>query len=84
MTLQHENRIRQTVGNQVVLESQDFETSVRVNDAPTEAEIRQRAYEIYLGRNGAPGSADVDWLQAESELRARTAAEDAPTLPVGV
>jgi hypothetical protein len=38
---------------------------------PTEDEIRQRAHEIYLGRNGAPGNADVDWLQAEIELRTR-------------
>jgi hypothetical protein len=33
------------------------------------AEVQRRAYEIYLGRNGAPGDAVSDWLQAERELR---------------
>lgn len=35
---------------------------------PTEDQIRARAYEIYLRRNGAPGDAHADWLQAEREL----------------
>ncbi len=35
----------------------------------TEEHIRQRAYEIYLERDGTPGSALEDWLQAERELR---------------
>lgn len=34
---------------------------------PTEAEIRQRAQEIYLARGGQPGHAIDDWLQAEYE-----------------
>ncbi|HRX84184.1 MAG TPA: DUF2934 domain-containing protein [Phycisphaerae bacterium] len=38
---------------------------------PTEDEIRQRAFEISLTRNGAPGDPMADWLQAEQELRAR-------------
>jgi hypothetical protein len=33
-------------------------------------EIRQRAYEIYVSRNGQAGDAIQDWLQAEHELRA--------------
>ena len=36
---------------------------------PTEEEIRQRAYEIYLARGAAPGDEVEDWLQAERELR---------------
>jgi hypothetical protein len=40
---------------------------------PTEAQIRQRAYEIYLSRDGAPGNPEWDWQQAELELRARIA-----------
>jgi hypothetical protein len=36
---------------------------------PTEDDIRKRAYEIYLARNGGPGSALDDWLRAEAELR---------------
>ena len=35
----------------------------------TEAEIRMRAYEIYLQRGDAPGSDVEDWLQAEAELQ---------------
>lgn len=30
--------------------------------------IRARAYEIFQARNGAPGDAVSDWLQAEREL----------------
>ena len=38
---------------------------------PTHDQIAKRAYEIYIARNGAPGSPDTDWRQAESELRSR-------------
>ena len=71
MTLQHGNRIRENSGRQVARELQDIKALELANDAPTEAEIRQRAYEIYLGRNGSPGSPEVDWLEAECELGAR-------------
>jgi Protein of unknown function (DUF2934) len=30
--------------------------------------IAQRAYEIYLERNGAPGNPLEDWVRAEREL----------------
>lgn len=40
---------------------------------PTSEQIRQRAYEIYLSRNGRPGNPEWDWQQAELELRARLA-----------
>ncbi len=35
---------------------------------PTEDQIRQRAFEIFLRRNGGAGDADGDWHQAEREL----------------
>lgn len=35
----------------------------------TEEQIRLRAYEIYLEREGTPGSALEDWLRAERELQ---------------
>jgi len=38
---------------------------------PTPEQIRQRAYEIYLSRNEAPGDEVQDLLQAERELRSR-------------
>jgi hypothetical protein len=33
-----------------------------------EQRIRERAYEIYLARGGAPGKELEDWLQAEHEV----------------
>ncbi len=44
---------------------------------PTNEQIQRRAYEIYLSRNGRPGSALLDWFEAEQQLRcdARRAAE---------
>lgn len=35
---------------------------------PSHDAIRDRAYQIYLSRNGAPGNSMTDWLQAETEL----------------
>jgi hypothetical protein len=46
---------------------------VPLAEGPTEEQIRMRAYEIYLARNGAPGSPEADWRQAEEELRGRMA-----------
>ena len=40
----------------------------KVKRLPTEAEIRQRAQEIFLARGGRPGREIDDWLQAEYEL----------------
>ena len=39
------------------------------NHAPSHEEIRRRAYEIYLERNGFPGDELDDWLRAERELQ---------------
>lgn len=44
-----------------------------ITSGPTEEQIRQRAYEIYLLRGSAPGNPEWDWQQAELELRARIA-----------
>jgi hypothetical protein len=40
-----------------------------VRPAPTEDEIRMRAYERYLERGGGHGADFDDWLAAESDLR---------------
>ena len=37
---------------------------------PTREQIRERAYQVYLGRNGSPGTPEGDWLLAEAQLRA--------------
>ncbi len=39
------------------------------NHAPSHEEIRHRAYEIYLERDGLPGDELDDWLRAERELQ---------------
>ncbi|HQL53606.1 MAG TPA: DUF2934 domain-containing protein [Phycisphaerae bacterium] len=36
---------------------------------PSEEQIRARAFEIFKRRNGGPGDAHSDWLQAERELQ---------------
>lgn len=55
----------------------------RVLSEPTKQQIRDRAYFIYLARDGRPGDAANDWLQAERELweeaRAAGAAAKPPT-----
>lgn len=40
---------------------------------PTVEQIRRRAFEIYLQRNGTPGTPESDWRQAEIELRGQSA-----------
>jgi hypothetical protein len=37
-----------------------------------EEKIAQRAYEIYLERNGAPGNPLEDWVRAERELHQKS------------
>ena len=37
--------------------------------APNHDDIRRRAYEIYLERDGLPGDELDDWLRAERELQ---------------
>lgn len=40
---------------------------------PSQDEIAQRAYELYLQRGSVPGHETDDWLQAEAELSAEAA-----------
>jgi Protein of unknown function (DUF2934) len=51
-----------------VKKSPASETEIR----PTREEIALRAYQIYLERDGAPGSALEDWTRAERELLEKT------------
>ena len=48
------------------VQRQADETSAR--SAPSDEEIRRRAYEIYLERGGLPGNEIDDWHRAEREL----------------
>ncbi|HEY2434965.1 MAG TPA: DUF2934 domain-containing protein [Vicinamibacterales bacterium] len=38
------------------------------NAFPGDEQIRQRAYQFFLERHGAPGDPLADWLRAEREL----------------
>jgi Protein of unknown function (DUF2934) len=42
---------------------------ISARSAPSDEEIRRRAYEIYLERGGLPGDEIDDWLRAERELQ---------------
>jgi hypothetical protein len=44
-------------------------TQTRAQRSPTDEQIRERAFQVYLRRNGGPGDAHSDWIQAERELR---------------
>lgn len=48
-------------------------TMLRREVEPTDDQIRERAYRIFLSRNGAPGDPQADWNQARCELQARIA-----------
>ena len=40
----------------------------RIPDSvPSQDRIRERAYELYVGRGCEPGQAEQDWLRAERE-----------------
>jgi hypothetical protein len=41
----------------------------RKTPEPSEAQIRERAYKLYLERGGRGGQEREDWLEAERELR---------------
>jgi len=49
-------------------------TSGNTTQANLDEEIRRRAYELYLQRNGTSGDPNRDWFLAEREVRARRAA----------
>ena len=50
--------------------------AAHVDGANMDEEIRRRAYELFLERNGAPGDPAADWIIAEREVRARYASKD--------
>ena len=51
--------------------------AVKKTTIDLDEEIRRRAYELYLERNGAPGDPAMDWLTAEREVRSRYANQSA-------
>lgn len=59
----------QATGTKEALQKELTEASVA--QEPTAEQIRDRAYQIYLSRNGGPGDELQDWLDAERELRSK-------------
>lgn len=59
----------QASGTKVAPLSEALEATAE--NEPTVEQVRQRAYEIYASRNGAPGDEVQDWLQAEDELHSK-------------
>jgi len=49
--------------------SEPLAANTSSNGAPSDGEIRRRAYELYLARDRRSGNELGDWLQAEAELR---------------
>ena len=50
---------------------------------PSDEEISQRAYELFLQRGSAPGHENDDWLQAEAELMEARRSAQAAFAPAG-
>jgi|HubBroStandDraft_6_1064221.scaffolds.fasta_scaffold208437_2 hypothetical protein len=46
-------------------------SSQNAQNMELDAQIRQRAYELYQERGSTPGHENEDWLQAEREVLAR-------------
>ena len=51
------------------------------DDGDVETEIRRRAYERYLARDGGPGDAVDDWCCAEREVREQRAQREPRAQP---
>lgn len=43
--------------------------TIESKPAPTEDQIRDRAYQIFVQRGCVPGNPAIDWLDAELQLR---------------
>ena len=65
------SRGHQDVEAQATSDRQEEAVKTSTEDPPRLAEIRIRAYEIYVERNGQPGDDLSDWLQAEREIESK-------------
>ena len=63
--------VSEQVSPEIGLTSAVTEPALKKVEVNLDEEIRRRAYEIYLQRNGAPGDPHMDWLVAEREVRSR-------------
>ena len=63
--------MQQATGHSPDLTEPGDAIAARPSTAPTDDEIRARAYEMYLERGGHDGLDFDDWVRAERELRQR-------------
>ena len=49
--------------------------------APTEAQIREKAYHLWIAGGRREGTADADWQRAHGELTAAMAGQLSPAAP---
>lgn len=71
MKMSSKSRGHQDVETQASSDQQEEAVKTSTRDSPRLAEIRIRAYEIYIERDGQPGDELGDWLQAERELESK-------------
>lgn len=61
------SRIKSNVQSPAVSKPQPKETCSKKN--VSFEQIQEKAYELFLKRNGSPGNPDEDWLEAERILK---------------
>ena len=59
-----------SIATQPKTKSQDIPASFIATQIDLEAQIRQRAYQLYTERGCTPGQENDDWFRAEQEIRA--------------
>jgi hypothetical protein len=74
----YEELMARTNGNGSATKSK----SPSVKKLSPQEKIAQRAYEIYLQRNGAPGNPLEDWVRAEREVLAKSRKSNKKTASV--
>jgi hypothetical protein len=52
----------------------------KMEQAVTEKMIRERAYELWVGKGSPEGQSEVNWLTAEQEILAARTAKPSPAL----
>ena len=71
MEMSSKSREHQDVETQATSDRQEEAVKTSTVDSARLAEIRIRAYEIYMERGGQPGHDVDDWIQAEREIESK-------------
>jgi hypothetical protein len=71
MKMSSKSRGHRDVETQATSDQQEEVVETSTGDSPRLAEIRIRAYEIYMERGEQPGHDLDDWIQAEREIESK-------------